>query len=180
MREYLEFPARYFLVVHLKERAVIDSIKKSYLRLGIEIAGMASIAASLIFVGVQLRQDRLIAQAELYQGRTEITSENFRMLLEDHDVIEIRIKARSGGDLTDVEKEVLDIALSLPHLAYQNIHFQHRLGLIDDAWWLVTRQNLKRDMQRLPGFRESVRLTSPDYIELINELAEEISSIAVE
>ncbi len=138
---------------------------------------MLSIAASLIFVGVQLRQDKLIAQAEQFQGRIEITSDNYRTFLEGHDVLAIRVKARSGVELTAVEKEVSETFLALVHLAYQNLHFQYRLGLLDEDWWVASRENLKRDMTRLPGFRENVRLPSPGYVELLNEIAEEISSI---
>ncbi len=160
----------------VKEQTAIDSTKKSYVRLGTEIVGMLSIAASLIFVGVQLQQDRLIAQAEQFQGRTEITSENFRTFLEGHDVLGIRVKARSGAELTEVEEEVRQTVLDLAHLAYQNQFFQHQLGLMDDDTWSATRGNLTRDMQRLPGFGGSVRLPNPSYIELLDEIAKEIST----
>ena len=144
--------------------------------MGIEIAGMFSIAASLIFVGVQLQQDRLIALAQQFQGRTEITSENFRTFLEGHDVLGIRVKARSGAELTEVEEEVTQTVLNLAHLAYQNQLFQHQLGLMDDDTWSATRGNLTRDMQRIPGFRENVRLRSHAYLELLDEIAKEIST----
>jgi hypothetical protein len=141
---------------------------------------MLSIAASLIFVGVQLQQDRLIAQAEQYQGRTEITSENFRTFLEGHDVLGIRVKARSGAELTEVEEEVTRTVLNLAHLAYMNQLFHYQLGLMDDDTWLATRGNLRRDMQSLPGFAENVRLPSRAYSELLNEIAKEISSAVPE
>ena len=141
----------------------------------LEIGGLFAIAASLVFGGVQLRQDRLIALAEQYQARTINTSDNFRALLQHHDVLAIVAKVRSGKELTEVEGDALRTLQSLGHMAYQSEYYRYRLGLTSDETWQISRDNLKIDMTR-PGFRDAVRFPDPDYLRLLDEINAELGS----
>ena len=78
-----------------------------------ELFGLALVAGSLVFVGLQLNQDRVIARAQLYQASQEGTSEDFRTFIEGHDVIAISVKAEAGDKLSEVETRALELSYAI-------------------------------------------------------------------
>ena len=66
----------------------------------IELAGIVAIVASLIFVGLQMRQEREIAKNE---GDLSILSSAIEVRNAFNDHADIWVKANSGNDLNDAE-----------------------------------------------------------------------------
>jgi hypothetical protein len=68
-----------------------------------ELVGIAAIVASLIFVGLQMRQDRTIAESESYiDAASQITELN--QLISDNK--DIWVKGLDGDELTAEEQSV--------------------------------------------------------------------------
>ena len=61
----------------------------------IEFVGLIAIVGSLVFVGLQLRQDRVVAEANQYQARAEMRLGNIRALLESDSAIPVMTKAEA-------------------------------------------------------------------------------------
>ena len=95
-----------------------------------ELVGIAAIVASLIFVGLQMKQSQEIAIAAQYQMRAQATM--------DYHLVEIQLaqdeapnEAGKGRGLS--ERDIAEIRWGL--IAFDNHHFQHTLGFLsDDAW----------------------------------------------
>ena len=145
------------------------------MKIALELLGALAIAASLVFVGMQLQQDRRIAQAERYSDRTQNFSENIRLDLAHHDMTAIQFKARAGEELTEVEEEAYLSRLFLAHIAYANIYYRHRLDLLDEDVWNATRSVIKRNLRESRFAKASV---FPDhaYKALIEDLKREIAN----
>jgi hypothetical protein len=69
-----------------------------------ELFGITAIVASLIFVGVQLRQDRQIAFAEYGQSTSAIRAE-LDIALAEH--AEVLVKSNAGIELSEKEHAIL-------------------------------------------------------------------------
>ena len=65
-----------------------------------ELIGIAAVVASLIFVGLQLRQEQDIAQSQLFADWDDTRIEWSRLLSENNDVW---IRGLAGSDLTTNE-----------------------------------------------------------------------------
>ena len=135
----------------------------------LELLGALAIAASLVFVGMQLQQDRQIARAEQYSNRTQNFSENIRLDLAHHDMTAIGVKARTGEELSEVEEDAYLSRLFLAHIAYANIYYQYRLGLLDEEVWNATRSTIKRQLRGV-RFARASGFSDFSYQDLIEEL----------
>ena len=71
----------------------------------VELVGITAVVASLIFVGVQLRQDQQIAVAQLYADFDDTQIELSRLLIENQ---EVWLAGSSGEELSSSEQFMFD------------------------------------------------------------------------
>ena len=135
----------------------------------LQIIGMLGVIASLIFVGLELRQSQEIAIAAQYQARLDsnlnqinsqmeseavmnLTGKGVRRYIESSDIIPEAQKAWLDK-LTD-EELAIQIYMSYASLkSYDNIYFQYKAGFLDEDSWDALRSEFKRDLGNpLGGF----------------------------
>ncbi len=123
-----------------------------------ELFGIAAIVASLLFVGLQMKQSQQIALSAIYQARSD-SSMAIRMApLESEALLSARAKLRhgKGGPLTPEEQAAMR-ALLTGRLTYlENVHYQYINGFISEEHWQTNREELKGMMRREPEFRENL------------------------
>jgi hypothetical protein len=76
---------------------------KENVRLGVEIVGIAAIVASLIFVGLQMRQTQEIALVTLTQMRSDASRELAVAQIGSEPLLAIEAKINAGEELTPYE-----------------------------------------------------------------------------
>jgi hypothetical protein len=132
-----------------------------------ELIGVLTVTASLVFVGIQLMFDRKVAIADQYFNRTESVKEDRRTLLLSpvffHDVEKMWAlgeKPPHWNDEWEVAKQVNDgtrsiagvqhriLELQLAIIGYDNIYFQYQQGLIGESSWQHFREQIKRAIKR--------------------------------
>ena len=120
----------------------------------IQILGIAGLIASLVFVGFELKLSRQLAIADGYQQRTALSIEVQLSDLEAFDrLAPIYQKLTADQPLSPGEKRYY-ISTTLPWLSYwENIHFQHQVGLLSDEQWLSSRNSL-RNVAQISAFQE--------------------------
>ena len=97
----------------------------------VEVVGISAVVASLIFVGIQLRQSQEIAIAETFLS---ILTSELETLNSANEYAEIWTKANSGAELTDVEATVFANLVEGLHLRNARARSQlNRLGHTDAA-----------------------------------------------
>ena len=110
-----------------------------------ELIGIAAIVASLIFVGLQMRQTHEIALATLYQMRSDAAREVRVAFLDPSKIYESVDKARAGEQLTDSDIRGFRsiAAITLNH--FENSHYLYTLGYLPEEHW-------EGDRNQIAGF----------------------------
>ena len=74
----------------------------------IELVGIAAVVLSLVFVAYEIRQNNELMAADARQVRTSMVIDSWRFGAENGELAEIRVRERSGEELTDAERERVD------------------------------------------------------------------------
>ena len=149
-----------------------------------ELVGITAIVASLIFVGLQMKQSQEIALASQYHERY-VTSKDFYtdrlqndLLIENYG--EVTIANYGQPDWFDREISMLEFGTRITYarvalLAFDNHHYQHSEGFLSDEAWEAQRNTLKRVL-RTPIFQYALRakeMYRESYLALCHQLIEE-------
>ena len=105
-----------------------------------ELVGIAAIVASLIFVGLQLRQTEVIARATLYQMRSDAGRELVGIVLENPEVSGAFFQSEVSLDPHELVK-LRWIALAV-FTHYENSHHLYQTGLLSEEQWKSDRRQL--------------------------------------
>jgi hypothetical protein len=123
-----------------------------------ELIGIAAIVASLIFVGLQLKQSQEIAIADQYQNRADAALEFYHSRLQSDYAISILandLKREVDSGMAPAAMEAVFEAegaelLAARYLAYRsnitvfdNYHFQYERGFMGEDAWQAFRVRLK-------------------------------------
>ncbi len=146
-----------------------------------ELLGMVAIVASLIFVGLQLRQSQRIALAEVEAANSSASIE-LASLLSDHS--EAWVRGIAGEELEDSDAEVFkSIVITLTDNAYSR---QEQFRLLGDdeladavvhefAAYLHDRPGARRAWtEREASLKNSRSLLDPLAVEVVSEYVDTI------
>ena len=159
----------------------------------IQIVGMSAIIASLIFVGLQIKQAQDIAIASQYQARSDALRDQFAAFLESDAAMRV-IGADLLADIRaseDFPPEVKAWAADQPveELAfraigayislksYDNLFFQYQSGFLSEEAWIPIRAQLGQSLADPRTWTRSLFEKNPDiwrasFRELMRELLE--------
>ncbi len=141
-----------------------------------EVSGMAAIVASLAFVGLELRQSRQIAIADIYQQQSALAVQ-IQTRASEELYSRVLMKSVSGEPMSEAEAMIYQSEIITPGLIYlENNHFQYEMELLSEEHWQANVRGL-REWAKDRLFREAW----PDmrthwrtsFAELIDELIEE-------
>jgi len=135
-----------------------------------QVAGIFALVASLVFVGVQLKQDREIAKVEIYQMRASTVAEALTAAASNSDAMLAWAKTMVGGPDNEIQMDGWAGSLSAQEflLAYMqsqsllaladNSFFQYQEGFLPEDHWLSVRATLKNTLSGIPVFRSVFEL----------------------
>ena len=99
-----------------------------------QVIGIFALVASLIFVGLQMKQTQEIALAAQYQSRAQTTVDFFLTRIEG-DLISESYLARIGQDTTPREIRHRHNVSQIQWTIMDNNHFQYQQGFLTDETW---------------------------------------------
>lgn len=105
-----------------------------------ELVGIAAIVASLIFVGLQLRQTEVIARATLYQMRSDAGRELIGITLENRELVATLLQSEGSQDSSEYLQASWWALAVFTH--YENSHHLYQLGLLSREQWKPDRHQL--------------------------------------
>lgn len=105
-----------------------------------ELVGLVAIVASLIFVGLQLKQSQDIALATQYQARAEATM-NLALAHIEADYT-VRIPSLQAGLSDEVSARDINTYLWL-WIAMDNHYYQYQAGFLEEEAWQAQLRNTK-------------------------------------
>ena len=113
-----------------------------------QVIGIFAVVASLIFVGLEMRQAHEISLSQAYQSRTSAAAEWNSALAANPSALSA-LRKSAGGAIDDISNEEYDALyrsmLGVIYL-YDNAHYQYQQGFVTEGFWASTRASLKNLM----------------------------------
>ena len=143
----------------------------------VELVGISGLIASLVFVGLQLRQSQEIAIAGQYQSRAELVHSSYLVSLESTGVsLRLRELHRLDRELSDEESRAMNILTQEFFLLYDNNHFQYEIGFLDIGTWEGLRVGMRNVLRNQPAreyFQARREGFRPSYVEWVESILSE-------
>ena len=119
-----------------------------------EVVGIAAIVASLVFVGLEMRQSREIALAEIYQARTDVSTGIEIQASANPEFTAAMAKIMSGRteEVTGEERVALEWYFGASMQNLENQHFQYVSGFLPEEHWQKNVADI-HCFASLPAFR---------------------------
>jgi hypothetical protein len=128
----------------------------------LQVVGLFGVMASMVFVGLQIKQDHDIALADAYQARTATLVEAFNARAANTEALSAELRVRginpndpvkrpslhipeSAGVLTELEYRAGILTALATWQQWSNIHYQNEMGFMPDDNWLRLRSGIKRN-----------------------------------
>jgi hypothetical protein len=114
-----------------------------------QVVGIFALVASLIFVGLQMKQDHKIAMAEAYHARAQTTVDLTMAAAANPLWLSAQDKwSAEGPDSLTPEERLSNIFVRSAILQlWDSIHYQYVNGFIDEEHWQRTRTAMRRSMR---------------------------------
>lgn len=112
-----------------------------------QVVGIFALVASLIFVGLQMKQTQNIALAGQYQARAESTMEYYLTNLETSQG-HMAIFTPSADEITRTDVGYYLMAANFFWVKYDNHHFQYTSGFLDQETWEGLESRIKAMWER--------------------------------
>jgi hypothetical protein len=110
----------------------------------LQVIGMFGVIGSLMFVGLQMKQDQEIALSVAAQSRAELTVQFMSDRSSNPYYLTgiAKVDNEAWETLTAEERESLTQSYMAQLFLYENIHDQYERGFINDERWIGTRENI--------------------------------------
>ena len=147
----------------------------------LQVVGLFGVIASLIFVGLQMKQDREVAVLAAYQSRTDLTVQTIVAWMDNEKYRAAERKSHVAGagpgSLTPDELDLVMMRAVSQMFMTENVFFQYESGFLPEDHWQKTRALFKNSLRHWPlrlvyeGDPDEWR---PSFGELIKEILAEI------
>ena len=119
-----------------------------------ESVGLLLVVASMVFVGLEIRQNTRAIQATAIQNLTDSFREQMQLYINDPQLVGIMVRANeTPGELSPEEAQRFFGYFVSGALTTQSAFRQWRLGVLPDEEWSVVRAVTCQDLT-LPSFQE--------------------------
>ena len=121
----------------------------------LHVIGLFAVVASLIFVGLQMKQTDAIALSEIYQERAIAAREHNLINASNPYFLSGSAKLYVGkqSELTAQEAIALEYDFGSQLVVFDNYHQQYEWGFLSEAHWSSTVANVKCSFEN-PWYRE--------------------------
>lgn len=138
-----------------------------------EVVSTIGVVVSLVYVGVQVRQNTRAQKAATYNALTANTVAILSPLLAEPGITEFIVRIQANPDAaTPAERMRFHSFLLIGFRHWDNLYFQFRSGSLDRQMWLSYDRTMSRWMDNdawRDWFRANAASFSPDLRELLSE-----------
>jgi hypothetical protein len=113
----------------------------------LEIVGLFSVVASLVFVGLQMKQSHEIALSQASQARTAMSVETIISTAENSLFASASAKGQRGEEQSPEEQAATSQYAIAILFSYEDQYFQFSNGFLAEERWLASKEGLKRLMR---------------------------------
>jgi hypothetical protein len=175
-------PASWTIELFLSENL---RVKIEKLNDWLQVIGLFGIIASLVFVGLEMRQAKQIAMSDANQSRVDTAVGLITTIASDPVLRSTFLKNISGesAQLSPEENGAANLLAYAALINFENIFHQYENGFITDDRWQATRFNIKINLGavgaplQLRRFYEvRPNLWSPSFRQLVEDIIREVDS----
>jgi hypothetical protein len=147
-----------------------------------QVIGIFAVVASLLFVGLQMRQAQKISMSQTYQSRTAAVAEWNSAFAANPAALSALRKARDGteNEITTQEYDALSQSLTGVYYLYDNAHYQYQVGFVSEEFWEASRGSLSGFMEApivYDIFADiSKRAGRPEFRDLVREIGKQLDT----
>ena len=148
----------------------------------LQVVGLFGVIASLMFVGLQMKQDREIALSAATQARTETTIQSILGMVSNPIFAAALDKIELGESdlLTLSERQAVIQSYRAALYNLENSHYQYISGFISEEKWIASRESLKNMLRPSYGARTTYEVSPASwrasFQQVVDELILEIES----
>ena len=119
------------------------------LRDWVEVVGIFALVASLVFVGLELKQSREIAVAQTHTARTDTVVQHITAGADNPYFLAASAKINAGNAeaITPLEQQALDRTLQAALYLSSDAYYQYKHGFLSSDRWESSRESLKLFMR---------------------------------
>ena len=148
-------------------------MKKVRLDVWIQLIGMLSVLAGLVFVGLEMRQSQQIALAAQQQERASLVTEIIGTFSETNPPISFLDFLNENLDVSNQNnRAVAETYIYRMWMVYENDYLQYELGLMDEDIWLAKLASMRNVYGRCQ-YREvtarALSFSSADLLTLLDD-----------
>lgn len=144
-----------------------------------QVVGIFALVASLVFVGLQIKQAQDIAESETYLERAAISVEFSAMRASSPQFTSAMAKIYAGStdDLTAQEQVTLEYFFGGEMTMFENLHYQYLRGYLPEEHWQKDLAEM-RCVLSLPFFSEAVKYQEfrQTFQDVIDDIVAEVSA----
>ena len=107
------------------------------------VVGTLAVVITLIYVGVQIKQNTKVARWATRQSITDLMIETSKDIISDQQLAELLIRELNGEKLDAVERLRLFARAYTALRNWENIHYQYRTGMLTEDEWSGFKLNLE-------------------------------------
>ena len=117
-----------------------------------EALGVIAVVASLIFVGLQIRQNSKMIAAQTFQAISSTSAEYSFRMAEDPEITNLMTALLNDDDsLTREQRARLDAIMRAIFRNFENYYYQYCNGFLDEDMWQGYRQTMLACLPRRVG-----------------------------
>ena len=132
----------------------MSKIGSDQLNRWLSLAANLGVIAGIVFLVVELRQNTEMMRA---QSRTEMSQDTINMLtlnVNDQEYLEVIDRGLAGEELSPLEQTQFRRTYNAWIWHWNNLAYQHRVGLYDDSEYELQIEIVRKDIDRLPGLKK--------------------------
>ena len=142
----------------------------------LQVVGLFGVIGSLIFVGMQMKQDHEIARSAASQARTELSVHYLLESAANAELASAENKIQIGNENSLVASDAR--ALQMNRIAllfvYENIHYQYMNGFVGEERWQGTRASMKGTFSSVPRLRERYEASRQQWSSSFQDILDQI------
>jgi hypothetical protein len=136
------------------------------------LAANIGVIAGIVFLALELRQNTEMMRAQTRSVMSQDTISMLTLDVSDATYLDTVNRGLAGEELTELEQAQFRRTYNAWIWHWNNLVYQHRVGLYDDSEYALQIEIVRRDIEQLPGLRKhwcdnSPRNASRDLIEAI-------------
>ena len=144
----------------------------------LQVVGMFGVIASLMFVGLQMRQAQQIALSDTYQARSAATVEALVAAIGSPEFLtaSAKIYTNRSDELTLQEAVAWEYYLGADMTMFENNHQQYEMGFLSEEHWQRNVAELKCKFE-LPVNRQMMEnwFYRESFMKVIDEISEQVT-----